>query len=89
MDKPAEKRHRNWHEDVFFGIHYDLHANEKDTELGREVTHDHLRDRWELTRPDRVQCDCKGHPGYTARPTEVGAAARSWRGWRRAPTRTP
>lgn len=75
MDKPAEKQRRNWHEDVFFGIHYDLHANEKDTELGREVTHDHLRDRWELTRPDWVQCDCKGHPGYTSWPTEVGSTS--------------
>ncbi len=70
----AEQR-QNWHEDVFFGIHYDLHANEKDTELGREVTPELLRERWELTRPDWVQCDCKGHPGYTSWPTEVGSTS--------------
>ena len=23
----------NWHENAFFGIHYDLHANAEDTEL--------------------------------------------------------
>jgi len=75
MDSPAGETRRNWHEDVFFGIHYDLHANEKDTELGREVTHGHLRDRWKLTRPDWVQCDCKGHPGYTSWPTTVGSTS--------------
>ncbi|NOY82484.1 MAG: hypothetical protein GXP31_15910 [Kiritimatiellaeota bacterium] len=71
----SEKRRSNWHEDVFFGIHYDLHANAKDTELGREVTPGLLRERWELTRPDWVQCDCKGHPGYTSWPTEVGSTS--------------
>ena len=25
----------NWHEDAFFGLHYDLHPNEADTELER------------------------------------------------------
>ncbi len=53
----------NWHEDAFFGIHYDLHANAQDTELGRELTPEHLRERLRVTRPDWVQTDCKGHPG--------------------------
>ena len=35
----------NWHDDVFFGIHYDLHANASDTELGCELTPEHLRER--------------------------------------------
>jgi hypothetical protein len=62
----------NWHEHVFFGIHYDLHANADDTELGREVTHESLREQLLRVRPDWIQCDCKGHPGYTSWPTEVG-----------------
>jgi len=66
---------RNWHDDVFFGIHYDLHARDEDTELGREVTHDHLRERWRKIKPDWVQCDCKGHPGYTSWPTETGTVS--------------
>ena len=66
---------RNWHEDVFFGIHYDLHAKEADTVLGSEVTHEHLRERWASIRPDWVQCDCKGHPGYTSWPTKVGSTS--------------
>ena len=63
----------NWHDDVFFGIHYDLHASATDTELGRELTAEHLRQRLELVRPDWIQCDCKGHAGYTSWPTEVGS----------------
>lgn len=66
---------RNWHEDVFFGIHYDLHAKATDTELGAEVTAEHLRERWSAIRPDWVQCDCKGHPGYTSWPTAVGSTS--------------
>ncbi|MBN2450600.1 MAG: alpha-L-fucosidase [Lentisphaeria bacterium] len=66
---------RNWHHDVFFGIHYDLHANAQDTELGRALTAEHLRERLLRTRPDWIQCDCKGHPGYTSWPTKVGSTS--------------
>jgi alpha-L-fucosidase len=65
----------NWHEHVFFGIHYDLHANAGDTELGRELTAEHLRERLLRVRPDWIQADCKGHPGYTSWPTDVGSAS--------------
>lgn len=65
----------NWHDHVFFGIHYDLHANLNDTVLGRDVTPDLLRAAWEKIRPDWIQCDCKGHPGYTSWPTKVGYPA--------------
>ncbi|MCL4545148.1 MAG: hypothetical protein M1118_11225 [Chloroflexi bacterium] len=62
-------REQNWHERVFFGLHYDLHANAKDTELGRDVTPDLLRRAWQQIQPDWIQCNCKGHPGYTSWPT--------------------
>jgi hypothetical protein len=65
----------NWHEDVFFGIHYDLHANANDTDLGKDLTPEHLRERLQRTRPDWVQTDCKGHPGYTSWPTKVGSTS--------------
>jgi alpha-L-fucosidase len=65
----------NWHKNAFFGIHYDLHANADDTELGRELTPEHLRQRLLRTRPDWVQTDCKGHPGYTSWPTSVGSTS--------------
>jgi len=54
---------KTWHEDVFFGIHYDFHANELDTEIGARLTKQHLIDRLSVTKPDWIQCDCKGHAG--------------------------
>ncbi|MAG35970.1 MAG: hypothetical protein CL878_06980 [Dehalococcoidia bacterium] len=65
----------NWHESVFFGLHYDLHADAEDTELGAAVSHKLLRSAWQRIGPDWVQCDCKGHPGYTSYPTRVGTAS--------------
>ncbi len=65
----------NWHDHVFFGIHYDLHAHAHDTELGREVTHEGLREQLLRVRPDWIQADCKGHAGYTSWPTEVGTTS--------------
>jgi hypothetical protein len=63
---------RNWHLRAFFGLHYDLHAGVKDTELGAAVTPEHLRTELAKIAPDWIQCDCKGHAGYTSWPTEVG-----------------
>lgn len=63
----------NWHEDAFFGLHYDLHPGATDTELGREATYEHIRAMLEKVKPDFVQYDCKGHPGYSGYPTKVGA----------------
>jgi len=65
----------NWHEDAFFGLHYDLHPNAGDTELGRETTYEHIREQLEKVKPDFVQYDCKGHPGWTGYPTKVGSAS--------------
>lgn len=66
---------RNWHDDVFFGLHYDLHAGAEDTELGRELTAEHLRERLLRVKPDWIQCDCKGHAGWTSWPTQVGSTS--------------
>ena len=65
-------RQASWHNDVFFGLHFDLHAADQDTELGRALTGQHLREQLAKTRPDFVQCDGKGHPGYASYPTRVG-----------------
>ena len=61
-----------WHSKVFFGLHFDLHAGEQDTELGKETTYEHIRAELAKVKPDWVQYDCKGHPGYTGYPTKVG-----------------
>ncbi|MBI5835165.1 MAG: hypothetical protein HZB16_22905 [Armatimonadetes bacterium] len=68
-------RNKTWHDDVFFGLHFDLHAGAGDTVLGSELTHEHLRERLERVKPDWIQCDCKGHPGYTSWPTKVGSTS--------------
>jgi hypothetical protein len=65
----------NWHDSVFFGLHFDQHAGAQDTILGRDLTREHLRERLARTKPDWVQCDCKGHPGYTSWPTRVGSTS--------------
>lgn len=65
----------NWHETAFFGLHYDLHPGETDTELGRETTYEHIRAMLEKVSPDFVQYDCKGHPGWTGYPSQVGSAS--------------
>jgi hypothetical protein len=72
-EKPRRKA--NWHDDVFFGIHYDLHANASDTALGRDLTVEHLIERLARVRPDWIQCDCKGHAGYTSWPTKTGSTS--------------
>ncbi len=62
----------NWHENAFFGLHYDLHANMGDTELGRLTTYEHIKTELQKVKPDFVQYDCKGHPGVTGYPTKIG-----------------
>jgi hypothetical protein len=57
----------NWHgERFYFGLHYDLHANAGDTDLGTRCGEADLVPMLELMGPDFVQTDCKGHPGQTS-----------------------
>ncbi|MCX8064378.1 MAG: beta-galactosidase trimerization domain-containing protein [Candidatus Hydrogenedentes bacterium] len=84
---PINTQTPNWHENGFFGIHFDLHPNAKDTELGKETNPEQIRDFLLKVKPDFVQYDCKGHPGYTGYPTKIGSpspgivqdALRIWR----------
>ncbi len=57
---------------AFFGLHFDLHAQQADTELGADVTEEMVGRLLDAVGPDYVQQDCKGHPGYTSYPTAVG-----------------
>jgi len=58
--------------EAFFGLHFDLHPNKNDTSLGADITEQNIVALLTRVRPDFVQYDCKGHPGYTGYPTEVG-----------------
>jgi len=65
----------NWHDKMNFGMHFDLHANKTDTELGAKITHENLKRALSIIDPDWIQCDCKGHPGMTAWETTFGTMA--------------
>ena len=59
----------------FFGLHFDFHADSACTEVGKNVTEDMVREIIETIRPDYIQCDCKGHAGYSSYQTKVGNQA--------------
>lgn len=48
--------------DSFFGLHFDLHPNESDRELGADVSPENIAGLLDRVKPDYVQYDCKGHP---------------------------
>lgn len=61
--------------DSFFGLHFDLHPGEKDTELGRDVSEEMVAHLLATAKPDYVQYDSKGHPGWLGWPSKVGPSA--------------
>jgi hypothetical protein len=67
----AEKRPLS-RKDAFFGLHFDLHPNQADTELGADISEENIAALLDRVKPDYVQYDCKGHPGYAGYPTKVG-----------------
>lgn len=79
-----------WHgKKVYFGLHYDLHAGQQDTDLGARCSPRELKPLLRMMAPDFVQTDCKGHPGLTSwysktpgatvSPGVVKDAMRQWR----------
>ena len=61
--------------DSFFGLHFDLHPQEKDTALGRDVTEAMVDKLVTAVRPDYLQYDSKGHVGWLGWPSKVGPSA--------------
>ena len=68
-EKPPVKLKRA---DSFFGVHFDLHANENITDAGKTLTAEMIDTFLLKVRPDFIQIDCKGHPGISSYPTKVG-----------------
>ena len=66
---PAKKINR------FFGIHVDFHASASSNEVGKTLTEAMVDSMLTLVKPDFLQVDCKGHPGYSSYPTKVGTPA--------------
>jgi hypothetical protein len=65
----AEKLKRS---DCFFGVHFDLHASEDIIDAGKTLTYAMVDTFLLKVKPDFIQIDCKGHPGISSYPTEVG-----------------
>lgn len=81
----------NWDDEhCNIGLHYDLHANRNDTELGTRVG-DNLEQLLKELDIDFVQTDCKGHSGYLSWFSKLpgssipdGLNYDALKGWRKA-----
>lgn len=72
---PAEQPRRLQRAESFLGVHFDFHAGKECTEIGRHTTQAMVEKIIHLVRPDYLQIDCKGHPGLSSYPTQVGNQA--------------
>ena len=59
----------------FFGLHFDFHAGAQCDRIGENVDEAMIADVLDQVQPDYVQCDCKGHGGFSSYPTRVGRPA--------------
>lgn len=61
--------------DAFFGLHFDMHANEYSTKIGSKFNEKLVEEICREVQPDYIQVDTKGHPGYSSYPTKCGFQA--------------
>lgn len=61
--------------DSFFGLHFDYHANKDTKDIGKNFDKKVVERIVTEVKPDFIQCDTKGHPGYSSYRTEVGTPA--------------
>lgn len=65
------KRRKN----SFFGLHFDFHGHPKyGTVQGATLKEEDIREICRMVKPDFIQIDCKGHPGWASYPSELGNA---------------
>ena len=74
MEKKSTKK-RLRRSESFFGLHFDFHAGEDCKEVGKDVTPEMVKAILDAAKPDYVQCDGKGHRGFTSYPTKLGNGA--------------
>lgn len=58
--------------DSFWGLHFDFHAKPTDKSIGKSLMEEEIREICRELKPDFIQIDCKGHPGYTSYPSSLG-----------------
>ena len=71
----AQNPDRIRREDSYLGIHFDFHAGDDCTEIGKTVTPEMIERVIDQVHPDYIQCDCKGHRGLSSYPTKAGNPA--------------
>ena len=67
----------------FFGLHFDFHASPQGaagTSIGATLKEEEIREICRLLKPDFIQIDCKGHPGWASYPTALGNAMPAFAG---------
>ena len=64
--------------DSFWGLHFDKHISLSDSLIGAKLTEGMVDTLLKLGRLDFIQVDCKGYPGVSSYPTEVGQPATSF-----------
>jgi hypothetical protein len=77
---PPESPPRLKRADSFLGMHFDFHADHTCTEIGKRTTPEMIDQIIDLVRPDYLQIDCKGHPGFSSYPTKAGNPAPGFAG---------
>lgn len=58
--------------DCFFGVHFDFHSNPTAQGIGERLDGEEIRAFIREVQPDFLQCDVKGHGGYSSYPTKCG-----------------
>lgn len=60
-------------QDRYFGLHFDFHASPgRCPAIGSTLSEADIQEICDLYRPDFIQVDSKGHPGWSSYPTEYG-----------------
>ncbi len=60
--------------DSFLGFHFDYHAKPEYGVQGATLKEENIREICRTLKPDFIQIDCKGHPGWASYPSRIGNA---------------
>ena len=71
-DNGREGFHMKRRSESAFGLHFDFHASPAPgLVVGATLREEDIREICRLIRPDFIQIDCKGHPGWASYPTAL------------------
>lgn len=60
--------------DSYFGLHFDYHGKPINGIQGNTLREEDIRYICRTIKPDFIQIDCKGHPGWASYPSKIGNA---------------